>query len=1073
MGSNKISEVFYPSIAENYEPFKEENVDDLNSSEIFHVVDADSSQIAVLEEAKKGQNLVVEGPPGTGKSQTIVNLIAELMANEKTVLFVSEKMAALEVVKNRLDNIGLGEGCLELHSNKSNKKDVLNNLKETLYKERFALKEVSETFSDLERSKNTLNLYMESITKIFGLTGYNAYDFIGILESNTQEIEKYSKNPPLFIEMKDMSLLNQSKRGELIDAINQIKESYSKVEPVLKNPWKVTTFEKLSRNDMEKIKEEYLKNILKKIDNLSKVINEINRITQCIKLKTFDKLNEYCDNVNILKENPKVIHDENIKHLLDSIEKYQIKRKDISDVNILNKDLKKIRNDLGILKNNTNDLNIKYDVFVKKDLIEIVTNINRFSEYLSDLVKLRKNIVNYTGVKILDNLNVEEYCDNINILKKNPKVIRHSNIEELIEKIKLYQDKVDDLYNKTLLDEDLVEIKTNANELYQTIQSSNIDSIILDKENLKEILKNIKDIDGKIDNSEIKNCLDDENLENKLNLFKQNMNSFSKFINSDFRSIKKEFKSYYSAGKISNEQVDKDFSEIVNWNNALKELNKKISNYSKDEKVDFNLILTAKNLIDSSDKLNAIKSKVFTSNQWKYKSFVDLENELDNLIFTKNKLEYINSNDSIGKHYFGDCWQGSMSNVDNLRNYFENTLKKFNNLFDSGFFSDSTPIKLEKGLNGDKINELINLLEEKIHGIVHVYTVLDGLLNFGNQKSDENEYNSEFDIYNAKIENLADISEKLVIWVEKLKKIQDTISNSIFEPINNFEELENTLQHLLETKKILNFIELNNNTGKSYFGDFWQGSNSDLTILKDKYTICLNYTNLYKQKFFSDLTNKLLKKGMDLKLINEHLAYLKTARNEIINDYNLLNDLLSFSNEYNIKFINSTDFNELKYFFKELNDNGHKLPNWRAYKQFCSKYIEEYGEYTTNFIAIINEDRLKEEIIIPTFIYNIAKNSLNDIFEDNNVLDNFDADNYSNITDMFKKLDKNIIEINKLRVKEILQDKRPDIKGSVIRTSELGVLSHEFNKKRKIKPIRRMLTECSNVIRDTKPCFMM
>ena len=56
---------------------------------------------------KAGHNLVVEGPPGTGKSQTIVNLIAELIAEGKTVLFVSEKMAALEVVKRRLDSVGL------------------------------------------------------------------------------------------------------------------------------------------------------------------------------------------------------------------------------------------------------------------------------------------------------------------------------------------------------------------------------------------------------------------------------------------------------------------------------------------------------------------------------------------------------------------------------------------------------------------------------------------------------------------------------------------------------------------------------------------------------------------------------------------------------------------------------------------------------------------------------------------------------------------------------------------------------------------------------------------------------
>ena len=122
---NNIIKALFDDVESDETEFHEEDVDiKLKVDEVFNVVDADSSQIAVIEEGKSGKNMVVEGPPGTGKSQTIVNLISELIANNKTVLFVSEKMAALEVVKNRLDIIGLGEFCLELHSHKSNKKNV-------------------------------------------------------------------------------------------------------------------------------------------------------------------------------------------------------------------------------------------------------------------------------------------------------------------------------------------------------------------------------------------------------------------------------------------------------------------------------------------------------------------------------------------------------------------------------------------------------------------------------------------------------------------------------------------------------------------------------------------------------------------------------------------------------------------------------------------------------------------------------------------------------------------------------------------------------------------------------------
>jgi hypothetical protein len=85
---------------------------------MVHVADADSSQAVVIEEVRRGRSLVVQGPPGTGKSQTITNLIATAVREGKKILFVAEKMAALEVVHNRLERLGLGAICLELHSHR-------------------------------------------------------------------------------------------------------------------------------------------------------------------------------------------------------------------------------------------------------------------------------------------------------------------------------------------------------------------------------------------------------------------------------------------------------------------------------------------------------------------------------------------------------------------------------------------------------------------------------------------------------------------------------------------------------------------------------------------------------------------------------------------------------------------------------------------------------------------------------------------------------------------------------------------------------------------------------------------
>lgn len=100
--------------------------------EVFLPLSADASQLYAIRAAGNGESFVLHGPPGTGKSQTITALIANSLAQGQSVLFVAEKMAALEVVQKRLAAIGIGPFCLELHSNKSKKKDVLDQLRQVM-----------------------------------------------------------------------------------------------------------------------------------------------------------------------------------------------------------------------------------------------------------------------------------------------------------------------------------------------------------------------------------------------------------------------------------------------------------------------------------------------------------------------------------------------------------------------------------------------------------------------------------------------------------------------------------------------------------------------------------------------------------------------------------------------------------------------------------------------------------------------------------------------------------------------------------------------------------------------------
>ncbi|MGB3602671.1 DUF4011 domain-containing protein [Gordonia sp. (in: high G+C Gram-positive bacteria)] len=108
-------------------------IDDHFSPEVTPLVlDADSSQRAAIAAALAGKSFVLDGPPGTGKSQTIANMIGSLVHANKSVLFVSEKIAALDVVRNRLADAGLASYLLELHSHKASRKEVAVELMNTL-----------------------------------------------------------------------------------------------------------------------------------------------------------------------------------------------------------------------------------------------------------------------------------------------------------------------------------------------------------------------------------------------------------------------------------------------------------------------------------------------------------------------------------------------------------------------------------------------------------------------------------------------------------------------------------------------------------------------------------------------------------------------------------------------------------------------------------------------------------------------------------------------------------------------------------------------------------------------------
>ncbi|MBT2294127.1 DUF3320 domain-containing protein [Pseudomonas fluorescens] len=194
------------------------NIDSvIKPGEVRFVKDADSSQTEAILEVREGSNLVIQGPPGTGKSQTITNIIAELIGQKKTVLFVAEKMAALEVVKRRLDESHLGDAVLELHSYKSTKQSVLKELGRTLDQGRPLTNGAEGDLASLKELQDALNHYCEAVSASAGASGLPFIDVLG----RYLKLKRINPGLPViqFGPMAGWRFAEQQKQRELIEEL--------------------------------------------------------------------------------------------------------------------------------------------------------------------------------------------------------------------------------------------------------------------------------------------------------------------------------------------------------------------------------------------------------------------------------------------------------------------------------------------------------------------------------------------------------------------------------------------------------------------------------------------------------------------------------------------------------------------------------------------------------------------------------------------------------------------------------------------------------------------------------------
>lgn len=239
--------------------------------ELHSVVDADSSQIEAIKMAKSGKSFVLQGPPGTGKSQTITNIIAECLGDGKKVLFVSEKLAALNVVYDKLKNVGLAEFCLQLHSHKANKKNVIYDICHTLRMGKSTVSAKADAEITIkEKAQRQLDLYAEELHKpraVIEKSVYQLYESYASLR-NMPDVEwsvpQLSSKGESYI-TETSALLEQ-----YTDYISSVGYDYKK------NPWYGYVNQDMSYQTKTEIKRDFsvAVNFLEKLIPIQQEISE-------------------------------------------------------------------------------------------------------------------------------------------------------------------------------------------------------------------------------------------------------------------------------------------------------------------------------------------------------------------------------------------------------------------------------------------------------------------------------------------------------------------------------------------------------------------------------------------------------------------------------------------------------------------------------------------------------------------------------------------------------------------------------------------------------------------------------